>query len=107
MINLSERAAQKVQDILREQNKEGWALRVGVINGGCSGFKYRLGFDQNTSSMDEVYEDKGVKILIDAQSAMYLIGTEVDYQESLMGSGFVFSNPNATKTCGCGSSFKA
>jgi iron-sulfur cluster assembly accessory protein len=107
MINLSDRAAQKVQDILKKENKEGWALRVGVINGGCSGFKYSLDFDQGKSDNDQVYKDKGIKILIDSHSAMYLIGAEVDYQKSLTGSWFTFSNPNATKTCGCVSSFKA
>lgn len=107
MINLSDRAARKVNDILKKENKEGWALRVGVINGGCSGYKYSLDFDEAVLNSDQVYEEKGVKILVDPDSATHLIGTEVDYKESLTGSGFTFSNPNATKTCGCGSSFKA
>jgi len=107
MITLTDNAATKVREILDNENKEDSALRLGVKGGGCSGFSYTLNIDQLFSESDQVFEDKGVKIVIDAKSFIYLSGTEVDYVENLSGSGFAFANPNATRSCGCGSSFQA
>ena len=106
MIGLTERAAAEVKRIVADQNlPEGTALRVGVKGGGCSGFSYTLGFDDQVSEIDQVSELHGIKIVCDPKSFLYLSGTEVDFEESLMGRGFKFGNPNASKTCGCGESF--
>ncbi len=107
MITLTEKAADKVKEILKTEGRESGALRVGVKGGGCSGFSYVLDIDDKNNETDQVFEDKGVKIYIDAKSFVYLSGTELDYKESLTGSGFTFSNPNAVRSCGCGSSFQA
>jgi iron-sulfur cluster assembly protein len=107
MINLTDKAADKVRDILTSEQKEDHALRLGVKGGGCSGFTYTLNIDKVFSESDQVFQDKGVRIVIDAKSFIYLSGTEVDYIENLSGSGFAFSNPNATRSCGCGNSFQA
>jgi iron-sulfur cluster assembly protein len=80
---------------------------VGVKGGGCSGFSYTMDIDKAFNESDQVFEEKGIKIVVDAKSFIYLSGTQVDYVENLSGSGFAFSNPNATRTCGCGSSFQA
>ena len=107
MITLTNKAAEKVRQILQNEQKEGHALRVAVKGGGCSGFTYTLDLSDSFSDTDQIFEDKGVKIAIDAKSFIFLNGTEVDYIENLTGSGFSFSNPNASRTCGCGSSFQA
>ena len=84
------------------------ALRIGVAGGGCSGFEYKLAFDENVNDeTDMVTEIDGLRVAVDKKSALYLDGTELDYHESLEKRGFVFNNPNATKSCGCGSSFSA
>jgi iron-sulfur cluster assembly protein len=106
MIVITEKAASKVKELLHNENKEDHALRVGIKGGGCSGFTYTLNFDDKNLETDQVFEDKGVKIVIDAKSFVYLSGTELDYVENLTGSGFSFSNPNAKRACGCGSSFQ-
>lgn len=106
MIGLTERAADEVRRIVKEQNlPEQTVLRVGVKGGGCSGFSYTLGFDDNVTEIDQITEVNGVKVVCDPKSFLYLSGTEVDFEESLMGRGFKFGNPNASKTCGCGESF--
>ena len=106
MIGLTERAAVEVKRIIREQHlPEGTALRVGVKGGGCSGFSYTLGFDDQVSEIDQIAELHGIRVVCDPKSFLYLSGTEVDFEESLMGRGFKFGNPNASKTCGCGESF--
>jgi len=106
MIALTERAAKEVRRIIEDQNlPEGVGLRVGVKGGGCSGFSYTLGFDDQIGEMDQVNELDGIRIVCDPKSFLYLNGTEVDFEESLMGRGFKFGNPNASKTCGCGESF--
>ena len=91
--------------------KEGFsdhhALRVSVVGGGCSGFSYQLSFDDQTQDGDDVIDYEGVRVLVDATSAQYLVGTQIDFVSSLNGGGFKFSNPKATHTCGCGSSFNA
>ena len=107
MISLTEKAADKVKEILGNENKEDHALRLGVKGGGCSGFSYTLNIDKIFADSDQLFEDKGIKIVVDAKSFIYLSGTEIDYVENLSGSGFAFSNPNATRSCGCGSSFQA
>jgi iron-sulfur cluster assembly protein len=108
-ITLTERAAKEVQKILVDQKMEGTALlRVGVAGGGCSGFQYALGFDSNyDAAKDSKYDQHGVSMVVDKKSALYLDGTTIDFYEGLEKRGFTFENPNATKTCGCGSSFQA
>ncbi|HJX52305.1 MAG TPA: iron-sulfur cluster insertion protein ErpA [Polyangia bacterium] len=104
-VTLTARAAEKVNQIrVEEKIQDGYALRLKVLGGGCSGFAYDLYFDQQ-QDIDQAFECNGVKMLCDQMSLMYLMGTEIDYLESLQGSGFKFSNPNVKSTCGCGSSF--
>ena len=91
----------------KEGRPDTHALRVGVVGGGCSGFSYQLGFDEHVNADDHVIEYDGVRVLVDATSAPYLAGTEIDFVSSLHGGGFRFTNPKATHTCGCGSSFSA
>ena len=106
MIGITERAVQEVRRIVSEQNlPENTVLRVGVKGGGCSGFSYSLGFDDTVHETDQSFEHEGVRVVCDPKSFLYLNGTEVDFEESLMGRGFKFGNPNASKTCGCGESF--
>ena len=113
-INLSETAAKEIKTIIADQAKEGAfkaedvKLRVGVKGGGCSGFSYMLDLtEEPATEMDEQLESHGVKILCDMKSYLYLNGVEIDFKDEVMGRGFVFKNPNATSTCGCGSSFSA
>jgi len=109
-ITLSELAAKQIKDIIKQQNlpAEQTRLRVGVKGGGCSGFSYLLDLTEEApGESDEQMESQGVQILIDSKSLLYLEGTEIDFKEDVMQSGFVFKNPNATSTCGCGSSFSA
>jgi len=113
-IQLTEKAAIEVKKIIEEGRKQtpqefpqDIVLRVAVRGGGCSGFEYALGFDREVNPlMDEVSEIHGVKVVVDRKSNMYLNGTEVDYHEGIDKRGFTFKNPNATKSCGCGSSFQ-
>jgi iron-sulfur cluster assembly protein len=106
MITVSEKAKQKALSLMVEEGKpEGSFIRVGVEGGGCSGLSYKLEFDTQTKEGDQVFEDKGMKIAVDKKSFLYLIGTELDYSGGLNGKGFVFNNPNAQRTCGCGESF--
>ena len=106
MIAITERAKKEVLRIIKEQNLPSQtALRVGVKGGGCSGFSYTLGFDDQVSETDQVEETDGVRIVCDPKSFLYLSGTEVDFEDNLMGRGFKFGNPNAAKSCGCGESF--
>jgi iron-sulfur cluster assembly protein len=103
---ISDRAVQEVRRIIDEQKMSaGTALRVGVKGGGCSGFSYTLGFDDTVHETDQIAEVDGVKVVCDPKSFLYLNGTMVDFEESLMGRGFKFTNPNAAKSCGCGESF--
>lgn len=105
MINVSSTAINKIQSILETENKHGAGLRIGVKGGGCSGFTYVMKFDENISEGDQTFEYDDVKIVVDSKSLVYLAGTELDYTDGLDGSGFVFNNPNVTRSCGCGSSF--
>src|ERR1043166_9695773 len=109
-ISLSETAAKEIKKIITEQNlpADQTRLRVGVKGGGCSGFSYLLDLtEEPKGEMDEELESNGVKILVDMKSYLYLNGAEIDFRDEVMGRGFVFKNPNATSTCGCGSSFQA
>jgi iron-sulfur cluster assembly protein len=106
VISITDRAAKEVRRILQDQKlPENTALRVGVKGGGCSGFSYTLGFDDQLSETDQVEEIDGVKVVCDPKSFLYLNGTQIDFEDNLMGRGFKFGNPNAAKTCGCGESF--
>lgn len=106
MIGITERAAKEIKRILTDQNlPNGTGLRVGVKGGGCSGFSYTLGFDDHVGEVDQVTDVDGVRVICDPKSFLYLSGTEIDFEDNLMGRGFKFGNPNASKTCGCGESF--
>ena len=98
-------AADKVRELIEEENNEALMLRVFISGGGCSGFQYGFSFDENTTDGDTIVEKEGVKLLIDPMSIQYLTGAEIDYSEGLEGAQFVIRNPNAETTCGCGSSF--
>ncbi len=98
-------AAEKVKQLIDEEGNPALKLRVFVQGGGCSGFQYGFTFDEETNEDDTVMEKGGVTLLIDAMSFQYLVGAEIDYKEDLEGAQFVIRNPNATSTCGCGSSF--
>ena len=108
-IELSETAAREVNTIIEQQelDRENVRLRVGVKGGGCSGFSYVLDLTEQQRDTDEAFEIHGVKIVCDPKSYLYLNGTSIDFKDEIMGRGFVFNNPNATSSCGCGSSFTA
>ena len=106
MIKVAESAKQQVTHLLQAENHpEGSFVRVGVEGGGCSGLMYQLTFDNEMKEGDQVFEDNGVKVVVDRKSFLYLVGTELEYTGGLNGKGFVFKNPNASRTCGCGESF--
>ena len=108
MITLTSSALQEVRRLIQNEQKQNLAIRIGVKGGGCSGFSYLMGLEEAAPKQyDTVLEQDGVKILIDAKSHLYLDGITIDYKTNLMGGGFEFQNPNATKTCGCGHSFSA
>lgn len=109
-INLSETAAREIKSIITQQGlpEAETKLRVGVKGGGCSGFTYMLDLtEEPATESDEQLESNGIKILVDMKSYLYLNGVEIDFKDEVMGRGFVFKNPNATSSCGCGSSFSA
>ncbi|MFD0834519.1 HesB/IscA family protein [Mariniflexile aquimaris] len=107
MIKVSETAKKKVIELMKEDgfNPTTDYVRVGVKSGGCSGLSYDLKFDKENQEGDKVFEDNDVKIVVDKKSFLYLIGTTLEYSGGLNGTGFVFNNPNANRTCGCGESF--
>ena len=108
MITLTPSAAEQVKQLIEKENKPNLALRIGIKGGGCSGMSYVLALDEATPKQyDTLFEQEGVKVIIDAKSQLYLDGTTIDYKTSMMGGGFEFNNPNAKKSCGCGSSFTA
>ena len=106
-VHLTETAAREIKTIIQQQELEAdkIRLRVGVKGGGCSGFSYTLGFDDQFSEVDQLNEVEGVKVVCDPKSFLYLNGTQIDFEDNLMGRGFKFGNPNASKSCGCGESF--
>ena len=106
MITVNDTAKTKLEILRKESNyDEQYFVRVGVAGGGCSGLTYQLVFDNNLKPEDKIFEDKGIKIVVDKKSFLYLIGTELQFSDGLNGKGFVFNNPNASRTCGCGESF--
>lgn len=108
-VHLTENAAKEIKKVIAEQKlPDHIVLRIGVAGGGCSGFEYRLGFDEQIDEeADSVREIHGIRVVVDKKSALYLDGTEIDFHSGIDRRGFVFNNPNAVKTCGCGSSFQA
>ncbi len=105
VVNLTEMAAEKVQQLMERDGREGYGLRIKVVGGGCSGLQYQLMFDNQGADLDQESHQFGVRVSIDSKSAVYLAGAQVDYVDDLNGSGFRIENPNATSTCGCGESF--
>ena len=106
MIQVSEKAKDRIFSLRQEEGKDdSYNVRVSVKGGGCSGLMYDLGFDNIKNENDQVFEDRGIKILIDKRSILYLAGTTLDFSDGLNGKGFQFINPNASRTCGCGESF--
>jgi iron-sulfur cluster assembly accessory protein len=105
MVQLTEKAVGKVMEILDSQDPKPAGLRLAVVGGGCSGFSYSMAFENQPNMLDKTYSFNGLKVFVDQASMLYLDGAEVDYVETLEGSGFKFSNPQVKSTCGCGSSF--
>ena len=105
MITVTENAKSKALQLMKDDGNEGYFIRVGVKGGGCSGLMYELKFDNTLNENDKSFMDNGIKIVVDKKSFLYLIGTTLDFSGGLNGKGFVFSNPNADRTCGCGESF--
>src|SRR5258705_13286536 len=107
-IYISDKAKSKVIQLMTDAgiaNNPSYFLRVGVVGGGCSGLSYKLDFDNESKPMDQVFEDNGIKVVTDLKSFLYLVKTTLDFSYGLNGKGFYFSNPNASRTCGCGESF--
>jgi iron-sulfur cluster assembly protein len=108
MIFVSEKAKEKVHQLMQEANKpadQGYFLRVSVVGGGCSGLSYKMDFDNQSLPADQVFEDNGVKVVTDLKSFLYLVNTTLEFSDGLNGKGFFFDNPNASRTCACGESF--
>ena len=106
IIKLSTNAAERIKEIMSKAKDKAIGVRVGVKSGGCAGMSYVMEYAKEIKPNEEVIEDKGVKVLIDPQAIMYLLGTEMDYKTEKFSSQFVFKNPNETERCGCGESFK-
>ena len=108
MIYISDKAKEKVEKLMQEAHIEGqpdFFLRVSVVGGGCSGLSYKMDFDNQSKPTDQVFEDKGIKVVTDLKSFLYLVNTTLDFTDGLNGKGFHFSNPNASRSCACGESF--
>ena len=105
-ITVSDRASERVKEIIVQSKEPIVGVRVGVSSGGCAGMSYVMEYAKNINPNDEIIDDKGVKVLIDPKAIMYLLGTEMDYKKEELSSTFVFKNPNETERCGCGESFK-
>ena len=106
IIKLSENAANRIKEIMSKADNTAVGVRVGVKSGGCAGMSYMMEYAKEAKKNEEVIEDKGVKVFIEANAVMYLLGTEMDYKKDKFSSQFVFKNPNETERCGCGESFK-
>jgi iron-sulfur cluster assembly protein len=104
IVRLSENAAVRIQEIMRQSDGQYAGVRVGVVNGGCAGMSYTMDYAETAGPLDEVIEDRGVKIFVDPKAVMFLVGTEMDYKREKLASRFVFINPNQTEACGCGES---
>lgn len=108
VVTITDSAAEKVRQLLeRDGRSEEFGLRLKVVGGGCSGLQYQLSFDDQTSEWDQLVEKGGIRVFVDSKSAVYLVGSTVDFVDDLNGSGFKIENPNASSTCGCGESFGA
>jgi len=107
VIEITEKAAAQIKLVQERENRLGTVLRVSVMGGGCSGLSYKLSFEDQPKEKDKVFEAFGVKLVVDGKSLLFLKGTMLDFTDGLTGQGFVFTNPNAKQTCGCGSSFSA
>tara|TARA_B100001778_G_scaffold317590_1_gene305410 strand:+ start:171 stop:494 length:324 start_codon:yes stop_codon:yes gene_type:complete len=105
MIQVTENAKNKAIQLMSEEGKDGFFIRVGVKGGGCSGLMYELTFDDQVKEDDKSFKDNGMQVVVDKKSFLYLIGTTLDFSGGLNGKGFIFTNPNADRTCGCGESF--
>ena len=106
VIKLSDNAANRIKEIMSKADNNTIGVRVGVKSGGCAGMSYMMEYAKEAKKNEEVIEDKGVKVFIDSNAVMYLLGTEMDYKKEEFSSSFVFKNPNETERCGCGESFK-
>ena len=107
VITLSDNAANRIKEIISNDETKSVGVRVGVKSGGCAGMSYIMEYAKKINPTDEIIEDKGVKVFIDPSAIMYLLGTEMDYKKEQFSSTFIFKNPNETERCGCGESFKA
>jgi len=105
MIHVTDKAAEQIKMIMEKEGLLGHGLRVAVVGGGCSGMSYKLNFEKDAAQGDKIYEEKGVRIIVDSKSTLFLNGTTLDFSDGLTGTGFSFVNPNAKSTCGCGTSF--
>ncbi|HCK10420.1 MAG: iron-sulfur cluster assembly accessory protein [Gemmatimonadetes bacterium] len=105
MVTVTESAANKIRDLLKREDQLDFGLRLRVVGGGCSGLQYKLEFSEEPDGEIDVIESNGVKVFIDMKSALYLAGSELEYEDGLMGQGFKINNPNAKNQCGCGESF--
>jgi iron-sulfur cluster assembly protein len=105
MITVTDKAKKQAIRLMEDEGKDGYFIRVGVQGGGCSGLMYQLTFDNEEKEGDKTFEDNGVKVVVDTKSYLYLLGTILDFSGGLNGKGFIFINPNADRTCGCGESF--
>lgn len=105
LLSVTEKAANKVKMIAQKQGKPDAALRISVVGGGCSGLSYQFGFAEQIGDKDKVFEDFGVKVAVDPRTLLYIAGSQLDYEEGLMKSGFKVKNPNASVSCSCGESF--
>ena len=106
VITLSEKAADRIKEIMSKDQSKSLGVRIGVKSGGCAGMSYNMEYAKKINPNDEIIEDKGVKVFVDSSALMYLLGTEMDYKKDKFSSSFVFKNPNETERCGCGESFK-
>ncbi len=104
-IQITKKAATRIKAILEAEKKDGYALRLSVVGGGCSGMNYNIAFDNKKGEFDKVYKSLGVQIYCDLQSWLYLKGTTIDFSDDILSGGFRIENPNASRTCGCGTSF--
>ena len=107
VVTLTDAAAEKAKTLMDREDREGYFLRLKVVGGGCSGLQYQLMFDNEQVDLDQEAEFDGLKVVVDPKSAVYVVGTTIDYVDDLNQSGFKIDNPNATNTCGCGESFGA
>ena len=106
IISLSDKAANRIKEIMSNAEKNAVGVRVGIKSGGCAGMSYVMEYAKEINPNDEIIEDKGVKLFVDPGAIMYLLGTEMDYKKEELSSSFIFKNPNETERCGCGESFK-